>query len=371
MILGVNGIRLVGQRSGVGRAIEAILHNLGRLDHPFTDVRLYTPAPLPDAARFPSCVRTIVLPSPLPLALWEQFVLLRAHGSRDVLFCPSYVQPLLARCPTLLVHHGSYEAYPEAFPWWTRTKARLIYQWSARRATCVSTVSHQSKKDIVRFYGVPPAKIHVIPEGVDTDLFKPLADAARLADWRRRHLGGDVPFLLYVGRPSSRRNLPNLFRAFARLKRERSLRHKLVLIGTSLPGIQIEPLVDALGMQDEIVRVPYSSHEDIVVALNACDLFLYPSSYEGFGMPVLEAMACGTPAIALDNTSFPDFASGVARLLPDAKVDTLMGAIAELLADEVERARMRRDGPVRAALFDWRIVTRRYIDLLREVAGKA
>lgn len=371
MIVGVNGIRLVGHRSGVGRAIEAFLRNLDRVDHPFSDVRVYTPSPLPDAGCFPAVVRNIVLPSPLPLALWEQFVLLRAHGSRDLLLCPSYVMPLLARCPTLVVHHGSYEGYPQAFSWWTLTKARAIYQLSARRATLVSTVSQHSKQDIVRFYGVRPEKIRVIPDGVDTGLFRPIDDAPGLAAWRRANLGEDVPFLLYVGRPSRRRNLPNLFRAFGRLKRERHLPHKLVLIGTVLAGIPIEPLMGELGelgLDNEIVRVPYASHEDIAVAFNACDVFVYPSSYEGFGMPVLEAMACGTPAIALDNTAFPEFAGGVARLLPDAEVGTLMDAISELLADDAERARMRREGPRRAAEYDWRLVTRRYVDLLEEVA---
>lgn len=366
MILGVNGLRLVGRRSGVGRVIEALLHNLGKLPHPFTEIRVYTPAPIDEGARFPPPVRIRVLPSRLPLALWEQLVLPWAHGSRDLLLCPSYVVPLAARCATFLIHHGSYEGYPQAFPLWTRLKTRLIYQLSARRATLVSTVSEHSKRDMVRFYGLDPENIHVVPDGVDTRVFRPLgdADAERLAAWRRQALGEDGPFILYVGRPSGRRNLPNLLAAFAALKRDRALPHKLVMIGTALSGIAIEPTIAELGLDRHVVRIGYLPHEEIAIAYNACELFVYPSAYEGFGMPVLEAMACGAPVIALDRTSVPEFAGGVACLLPDGEVETLRRGIERLLTDSASRARMRRDGPQRAAAYDWEIVTRRYIELM-------
>jgi len=116
VILGVNGIRLLGKRSGVGRCIEAVLQEIPKLDHPFREIRLYTPAPIPDV--FPPPIRPIVLPSRAPLAWSEQYVLLRAHGQRDPVLCPSYVVPLLARCRTLVIHHGSYEGYPKGHAWW-------------------------------------------------------------------------------------------------------------------------------------------------------------------------------------------------------------------------------------------------------------
>src|SRR5947209_4103644 len=117
MMLGVNGIRLVSSRSGVARCIEAFLHCMGEMDHPFSEIRVYTPKPITTNTVLPACASNVVLKSPLPPALWEQITLPRAHGSRNVLFCPSYVMPILARCPTLLPHHGSYEGFPEAFDW--------------------------------------------------------------------------------------------------------------------------------------------------------------------------------------------------------------------------------------------------------------
>ena len=126
MILGVNGIRLMGRKSGVGRCIESLLQSFSKLNHPFNEIRVYTPEPLDGTTTLPSGSTNIVLPSNLPLAAWEQITLLKAHGTKNLLFCPSYVIPVMARCPTFLIHHGSYEGYPQAFSWWTLNKARAI-----------------------------------------------------------------------------------------------------------------------------------------------------------------------------------------------------------------------------------------------------
>ncbi len=373
MILGVNGIRLVGQRSGVARAIEAFLRHMWAFDHPFSGVHLYLPQPLEAGVDLPPRVKPVVLPSRLPPGLWEQIVLPRAHGPRDVLFCPSYVMPLLARCPTLLAHHGSYEGYArraEVFSPWTRLKARVMYDLSAHRASVVTTVSQFSKEDMVRFYRLPPERIHVVPEGVETALFRPICDEAALAAWRRQVLGEDRPFILYVGKPTRRRNLPNLLRAFKRLKESDRLPHRLLFIGSNLPGTSFAADIDGLGLREDVVEIGYAAHEEIALAYNACSIFIYPSDYEGFGMPVLEAMACGAPVIALNNTAFPEFAGGVADLLPDGRAETLYDGIRELLASPERRARMADAGPRRAAGYDWAVVTRLYLDLLVRLASR-
>src|SRR6266481_1483324 len=371
MILGVNGIRLVGKRSGTGRAIEALLNCIADLDHPFREFRVYSPAPIPEDVNLPCCARNLVLPSVLPSGLWEQCTLPRAHGSKHLLLCPSYVVPVLARCPTFLIHHGSYEGYPEAFSWWALNKARVIYAWSARSATRVSTVSEYSKKDMMRFYHLSAERISVIPDGVDTRRFRPLQDSAALADWRRRVLGDDVPYIAYVGKPTERRNLSPLIRAFAALKKEKRVPHKLLIVGADLPGTSpFRRVIAELGLDAEVVILGYANHDEMVFVYNAADLFVYPSSYEGFGMPVLEAMACGTPVIALDNTAFPEFAGGVAHLLPDAGVNTLAEGISAVLSDAAWRERMAREGPKRAASYDWRLVTKRYLDLMIPLASR-
>jgi glycosyltransferase involved in cell wall biosynthesis len=368
MILGVNGIRLVVKRSGVARCLEALLRCFGELEHPFSQIRVYTPRPLEKDIYLPPNTENVVLPSSLPLGAWEQLILPKAHGSRNLLLCPSYVVPLMARCPTFLIHHGSYEGYPQAFDWWTRKKMRAIYALSARRASGLSTVSQSSKGDMVRFYGIDPDKINVIPEGVDTKLFRPIDDPERMSRWRRENLKENAPFVVYVGKPNKRRNISALIRAFAELKKE-GFPHKLLIVGAGLPGASpFRQVIDELKIRTEVFVLDYATHEEMFLIYNAASLLVYPSSYEGFGMPVLEAMACGTPVIALDNTAFPEFAGGVAHLLKDAEVSTLKEGMTRVLSDSEWRRQMSEDGPKRAAAYDWSILSRKYLDLMIPLA---
>lgn len=369
MLLGVNGIRLLGKRSGVGRAIEAILKCMEELDHPFTEVRVYTPKPIDSAVKLPSFASNIVVESPFSYAVWEQFALPMAHGRKHLLLCPSYVAPVLAQCPIFLIHHGSYEGYPQGYDWWTLNKARAIYTLSAQRANALSTVSEYSKRDMMHFYGLAPEKIHVVPEGVDTQFFYPIHDQQKLTDWRRAIFGEDVRFILFVGKPTKRHNLPFLIRAFGELKQEQKIPHKLLLIGTNLPGTPFEHVIAEMKLEQEVFTIGHAPHSEILMAYNASDLLIYPSSYEGFGMPVLEAMACGRPVIAVNNTAFPEFAGGVAHLLPDVEVKTMKDGILAVLNDTTWQAEMAEAGPKRAAQYDWRLVTRQYLDLMIPLAA--
>ncbi len=361
-------MRLLGLRSGVGRAIEAILRELDNIDHPFSEIRVYSPEPISEAVYMPRKCFNVVLRSPLPKGLWEQFILPIAHGRKGPLFCPSYVAPVISAAPVVLTHHGSYEAYPEAFPWFARTKSKIILKLSARSADFISTVSAQSRKDIETYYGIPQSDVRVIPEGVDTTVFKPISDQRAKKKWRRKWIGSDAPYILYVGKATKRRNLGQVIEAFRRLRIDHGWTHKLVFLGTKLPG---DALNEINAKDDGVIMIDYADHGDVTFAYNCADIFIYPSSYEGFGMPVLEAMACGTPTIALNNTAFPEFAGGIAWLLEDAAPETLADALLRLAADDDAKRRMRHDGPVRAAKYDWKRVVPQYVNLLCEASGLA
>jgi glycosyltransferase involved in cell wall biosynthesis len=368
-VLGVNGLRLVTPPSGVARAIEGILNALQHVPHGFDEIRVYTPTPIDPSVKLPETVINVVKGGGLPYGLWEQLVLPRLHGDHGLLLCPSYVAPMYARCPTLLIHHGSYEGYPEAFSPWKRFKSRQLYSMSCHAATRISTVSQHSKNDIVRFYGVEPEKINVIPGGLDTAIFRPITDSRLLIEWRRKILGEDLPFFLYVGKPTKRRNLPNLLHAFGEVKRKGRLPHKLIIIGSDLAGTDIAAQIEGLGLQDDVVCIGHADHKEIAIAYNASTALIYPSSYEGFGMPVLEAMGCGTPVVTLDNTAFPEFSKGVAMLLPNADKETLSEALRDVINNNEWRRRASSEGPIRAARYDWQVVTKEYVSLMHETVG--
>jgi len=368
MILGVNGIRLLGQRSGVARCIEALLRCFDEVEHPFSEVRVYTPVALPADVALPAVGRNVVVASALPSGLWEQIALPRAHGKRDLLLCPSYISPWAARCPTLLIHHGSYEGYPEAFAWWPRTRARLVYALSAHRATQVTTVSEHSRRDIARFYRLSPQKISVIPDGVDTELFFPSEDAG-VAAWRRRVLGEDAPFLLYVGKPTRRRNLPQLLEAFSQLKRGDYPGYKLVLVGVDLQSSGLAQTAARLGVSPDVIGLPYLPHEEVALAYNAAALFVYPSSYEGFGMPVLEAMACGTPVVAsrVGGLSVAVRDSETGYLIPWRCPEPFAERLEVLLGNDDLRRRFGETAREEVARFRWSNVADAVLGLYGEV----
>jgi glycosyltransferase involved in cell wall biosynthesis len=365
--LAINGIRLMGRRFGVGRYVEYLLRHWRGVRHPFDRIAVYTPGPLDEPIELPERAEHRILRSRHSNAWWEQVVLGRARRVHDVLLCPSYVATFPGRGKTVVTHLGSYEALPSAFPPLERWKTRLLYQLSAHRADRVIAVSESVKSDIVRFYRIRPEKVTVIPLGVDST-FHPIADPQKLAATRERTLGADRPFVLFVGKLSRRRNLPELVQAFGRLKRRRGLPHALVLVGSNPLGYDLAALARRADLGSSLVHLEYASHQELVSLYNAADLFVYPSSYEGFGIPVLEAMACGTPTVALDNSAFPEFAAGVAHLAPGASEEELDRAMEKMLFSPELRARAREAGPERARQFSWDSIARRTMQLLFAVA---
>lgn len=357
----------MGRRYGVGRYIEYLLRHWKACSHPFDRIVVYTPGPLDEGIDLPAQAEHRVVPTRYSHAYWEQVVVARLQREHNLLFCPGYVVPVFGRGKTVVTHLGSYEALPSAFPLLRRWRSRLIYQLSARRADRVITVSESSKRDIVRFYGIRPDKVTVIYLGVDP-LFRPITDTELLASTRKRYLGSDRPYILFVGKLSRRRHIPELVAAFAQLKRTRNIPHALVLVGPNTGGQDVRALAGQHGMESSVIHLEYASHAELVAIYNAADLFVYPSAYEGFGIPVLEAMACGVPTIALRNSSFLEFADGTAYLARDGDPDELFRAMDRVLFSEEHRARMRVAGPERARRFGWASIARQTMDVLVEVA---
>jgi glycosyltransferase involved in cell wall biosynthesis len=365
--LGINAERLTGSRAGVGRYLASLLAEWAAADLPFGRVTVYTPAPLPADAlpeRSPYTVR--VLPGSLP-GTWEHSALRRAAGGDDVLFCPSYVVPLGYRGRAVVTIHDAIHALlPRSFPWYRRYRSWL-YRHSAHSADYVLTDSVAAKRDIERIYDIEPGRVRAIPLGVDAGLGGASEDEQRAV--RARYELGEGPLALFVGKLSKRRNLPTLIRAFGRIREGAAAEYKLVLVGSNHLNLPLAPLGEELGLGRSLRLLGHVSDADLRALYAAAEAFVYPSDYEGFGLPVLEAMAAGTPVITLDNSSLREVAGDAAMLLPSATVEGLADAMARLMTDPALREELASLGRARARRFSWRQTADRTMAVLAEAAG--
>jgi glycosyltransferase involved in cell wall biosynthesis len=265
------------------------------------------------------------------------------------------------------VHDIAYERYPQWFTPAMVSTLRRFVPLTIRRSRVVLTLSEFCRADIVRRYRVAPQKVVVAPCAADP-LFAPLPDVAHLAAVRARYATG-ARFILCVGNLQPRKNLQTLIAAYVRLRQADATRHRLVLVGKA--AWLYDPIFAAArasGYGAELIFTGYVPQEDLVALYNAADLFVYPSLFEGFGLPPLEALACGTPVIAANTAALPEVVGEAGVLVDPREVDGLAGAMARVLGDGVLRARLRVQGPQRAARFSWDATARTIVDAYRRAA---
>lgn len=364
--LGIDAHRLHGSRAGVGRYLSELLRAWAAAPLPFSPVVLYTPTPIPDDVlpdSHPFDVR--VTATRWPVGAWQQLSLPWEARHDDLLFCPSYVSPFLFRGPTVVtIHDAIHEVMPTAFRRRDRYRA-LLYRSSAHRAELVLTVSEAAKTDLERHYRLPPGRVRAIPLGADAVAagVSP-SDVARV---RAAYRLGERPVVLFVGKFTRRRRLDELLRAFA-VVRQTGRPHLLVLVGTNHLGLPLERLAGELGVADAVRFAGHAPDDDVAALYRDADLFVYPSEYEGFGLPVLEAMAAGTPVVTLDNSSLTEIAADAAILLPEATAEALAEAMVQVLDDATLRADLVARGRRRAATYTWEATADRTLAALVELA---
>jgi glycosyltransferase involved in cell wall biosynthesis len=287
---------------------------------------------------------------------WEQLVLpARAAALRaGALLCPANVAPVLARNVVLIVHDAAPLRHPgwytPAYARWQRSLLPVL----ARRAARVITVSEFSRGELAELLGLDPARIHVVPGGVD-GRFSPAADAAAA----RAALRLDRPYVLCVASQTARKNLRALAPAAAELA-GRGV--DVVVAGGHRPQFAAEPGLAGLRLLGHV-------DDALLPGLYAgAEAFVLPSVYEGFGLPVLEAMASGTPSVAAGVAALPETCGGAARLVPP-QAGAFAAALTRLLGDGDERARLRAAGLERARAFTWELAARGVDEVVAAVAG--
>lgn len=303
----------------------------------------------------------------LPLELWQ--------CRQSVYFFPAPVLPLLYQPgrSVITVHDVAFLFFPQCFApllrFWLRTATWL----GAIRARAIIAVSEATRQDLLAHYKLPPDKVRVVRHGVD-ERYRPLAATPAAQQHvqavRQRYQIHD-DYLLFVGTLQQRKNIPRLLQAFARLKQHTDIPHKLVLVGRAhpdLPEPDIQAAIERLDLRQEVILTGYIADEDMPLLFNGAALFVFPSLYEGFGMPVLEAMACGVPTVCARTSSLPEVVGAGGMMFDPTNVDDMATTMYRGLTDAGLRTRLREHGLRRARLFSWYKCARQTLAVLEDAA---
>ena len=295
----------------------------------------------------------------------------RVAEDRPSLLHVQYTAPLTCSAPIVVsVHDVSFLEYPQYFTSFRAMQLRLTVRRTVKAASCVLTVSEFSKREILDAYKLPEDKVVVLPNGVSS-AFHPVA--RETAKRSMRTALPAAPFILTVGDLQPRKNHLGLIAAFEDLLGAHpQLPHHLIIVGKETwYAPDVRAAAKKSQVADRIHFTGFVDDEELRRLYGACDLFVYPSFYEGFGLPILEAMACGR-AVACSNTSaMPEVADSAALLFDPCSRRDLVFAMRDLLLNPELRQRMERLGVQRAGMFSWASSAAKTLDLYYAVAGQA
>lgn len=355
------------RRAGVSRYIHSLLTNVLRED-PEGDYTVLVSSRC--ALSLSGNLKRSRLPTGRPLVriVWEQTCqpLQLVKEGIALLHSPVNVQPLLLPCKGVVtVTDLSFMLFPEAFRTGRRQYQRWFTRWSVRRADRIIAISSTTAQDVVRFFDVPADRVSVVFPGVDTP-YQPIEDEQQLGRFRRLH-GLTDRFVLFVGTLEPRKNLLMLLQAYAAFRRGGG-GYKLVLVGGK--GWLYQPIlaaIDEWGLQRDVILPGFVDEEELPLWYNAAEALLYPSLYEGFGLPPLEAMACGTPVVVSETSSLPEVVGDAGLLLDPHEPDLWTEALWRLWRDSAYRANLSVRGLERAHQFSWPRMARETIQVYRSV----
>jgi glycosyltransferase involved in cell wall biosynthesis len=353
------------RRAGVSHYIEQLLQHLARVDQT-NQYTIFTTRGLDAAAlglpphftiqpsRFPTINPRVRIP-------WEQFLapLILRRQRADLFHGTLNVVPLACPVPSVVtIHDLAFIRFPYTFRSYNRTYLDLATRVSVRRATRILAVSEHTRREVVGLLGVPAERVVVTPNAARVHFRPPAAEA--LAAFRTRH---SLPeqFVLYVGTLEPRKNLTTLLDAYAQIARQSAV-PLLVGGGKGWMYDAVFARLEALGLRDRVHFVGYLDEEELPLWYAAARLFVFPSLYEGFGMPPLEAMACGTPVVTSNSSSLPEVVGDAGLMVAPMDVDALADAIMRLLSDEALHADLRERGLRRAQQFAWHTTAERTRD---------
>lgn len=377
--IGLDYTAAVLQGAGIGRYTRGLVDALLPLLGPDDRLTLLHPRArvAPTRADWPAAVahRRLPLPDRYQTILWHRLHLPLPvelfTGPLDIFHAPNFLLPPVRRARTLVtIHDLAFLVRPQyAYPDLQRFLTQAVPR-SLARADHILADSEASRQDAIRLFHLPPDRITVVGAGVEAR-FQPIANyqgvgTTPLREIRQKYQLPDAPLVLSLSTLEPRKNFDGLIRAFAAARQRAGFSHHLIIAGGK--GWLYENIFAEVARQharDFVHFLGFVADADLPALYNLADLFAFPSHYEGFGLPVLEALACGTPVLCTDTSSLPEIAGNAARLIPTGDEAALTAALADLLTDEAARADLARRGPAQAAPWTWEAAARRLVEVYR------
>jgi len=354
MRIAINTLAMKSKLHGVGNYIKNLVRSLSRRDAENDYLLFASKENISHLKGLPANFQIVLAPAgPAKKIFWEQSILpakLKKY-SVDLYHGPAFAVPFIKTCPQVVtIHDASFTLTPERHPLYRRLYYRATVPAVMRNADAIITVSQSTKSDLLQLASIPPEKILAVPLGVDPR-FRPVGNQNQLFSLRQKYRL-PRPFVLFVGMIEPRKNLQLLIDSY--LSGHFFDRFDLVLAGSlGWDYSQLLQKIDASGKRKHIRLPGYVEDADLPALYAAAEVFVYPSIYEGFGLPVLESMACGTPVITSSVSSLPEVAGDAALLVDPRDAAALTSALQKLLADKSLRDEFALRGLDRAASFTW------------------
>lgn len=376
MRIGINARYLQSTRSGIAQYLYYILLNLKAVDknneyvlflgsHKSVSDDIINFGFINDVSKLSTTNQILKI-------AWQHFYLpCRIKNLRiDVFHEPTFIAPFFKQCPTVItVHDVAYKLLPDCFTFRNRLYLEQLMQRSIDTSDMVIAISENTKKDIMLNYKIKEEKIKVVYGAAD-EAFHPLTESReeKSAQIKAKY-GITDNFILTVSLISPRKNMVNLIRAFKKLKQKDKINYQLVIVGKK--GWLFKEVFEeaaASGYEKDIIFCDFVPRDDLVMLYNATDVFVYPSLYEGFGLPLVEAMACDCPVVASNLSSIPEVCFGAALLINPHDPVEIADAIFRILTDSPLRKALVEKGRRRVGMFSWKRAAEETIRIYNSLA---
>ena len=272
----------------------------------------------------------------------------------DVLFVPAHTVPFVHPRKTIVTVHGlEYEVMPHAYSFWERFYMRLSIKNSCHWAQTIIAVSENTKKDLMKLYQVPEKKIQVVYEGYSADAKSQISNLKSQIN-PKSQIQNHKPCLLFIGRLEERKNILGIIKAFEILKEQYKIPHKLVLAGRGGYGFSnIELVIGISKYKNDIIQLGFVKDEDKFNLIAGADVFMFPTFYEGFGIPILEAQSVGVPVVTSNTSSMPEVAGDSAMLVDPKNCEEIARATYKLISDKSLKDDIIKKGSENVQRFSW------------------